>query len=110
MDDYCDQLIDVIAKQSLVPRFSRSRVKELIANLLPSGNLLLLRARREDRLCIATGIFLAFNDSTFSWGLASRGEDQRLRPNKLLLWYAMRYRKVRGMKKFDMCGQDEYKC
>ena len=109
VDDYYDQLIDVFAKQSLVPRFSRSRVKELIANLLPSGNLLLLRARREDGLGIATGIFPAFNDRMFSWGLASRREDQRLRPNELLLWYAMRYWKAKGMKKLDMCGQDEYK-
>ena len=111
VDDYYDQLIDVFAKQSLVPYYPRSRVKDLITHLLPTENLLLLRARNHDGLCIGTGIFLALNGRAFAWGSASWREYQKLRPNELLRWYAVRYWKARDIKKFDTFGQDksEYK-
>ncbi len=43
VDDYYAQLCDVFAKQSLVPTYSKERVRLLIRHLLPTGNLLLLR-------------------------------------------------------------------
>jgi len=108
-DDYYDQLVDVFAKQSLVPTYPKTRVQELISNLLPTGNLLLLRARREDGLCIGTGIFPSFNDTMIFWGGASWREHQILRPNESIMWYAMRYWKDRGIKKLDMGGGGSYK-
>jgi hypothetical protein len=108
-DDYYAQLKDVFAKQSLVPTYGIDRVRELIKCVYPSGHLLLLRARNPKGLCIATGIFPAFNDTMIAWGAASWREHQNLRPNELLWWYAMRYWKARGVKKFDMGGRGEYK-
>jgi hypothetical protein len=44
-DEYYEQLKDVFAKQSLVPTYSVERVRSLVRNLEPGGNILLLRAR-----------------------------------------------------------------
>lgn len=103
-DDYYDQLCDVFAKQSLVPKYPKTFVQEMIKHLLPTGNLLMLRARSKDGLCIGTGIFPAFNNTMIFWGGASWREHQLLRPNETIMWYAMRYWKSRGIKKFDILG------
>jgi hypothetical protein len=103
-DDYYAQLRDVFAKQSLVPTYGIERVREFIHRLLPTGHLLLLRARSREGLCIATGIFPAFNDTAYFFGGASWRAHQILRPNEPLIWYAMRYWKARGISKFDMGG------
>jgi len=103
-DDYYDQLCDVFAKQSLVPKYPKPLVQVMIKHLLPTGNLLMLRARSEDGLCIGTGIFPAFNDTMIFWGGASWRKHQILRPNESIMWYAMRYWKSRCIKKFDILG------
>jgi hypothetical protein len=108
-DDYYAQLIDVFNKQSLVPTYGIERVKKLINHLHPTGNLLLLRAKNNEGICIATGIFPAFNDTMYFWGAASWRSFQNLRPNELLIWHAMKYWKSRGIKKFDMGGGGDYK-
>jgi hypothetical protein len=107
--DYYDQLLDVFAKQSLVPTYSRKRVELLIKHLLPTGHLLLLRAREPEGRCIATGIFLGMNQNAYFWGNASWRQDQHFCPNEALHWYAMRYWKQRGMCSYDFCGAGEYK-
>lgn len=109
VDDYYDQLTDVFAKQSLVPTYPKTRVQELINHLLPRGNLLLLRARNKDGLCIATGIHTFFNDSAYGWGGASWREYQIFRPNELEQWYAMKSLKARGIKRYDMVGPESHK-
>ena len=110
VDDYYDQLTDVFAKQSLLPTYPESRVREMINQLLPTESLLLLRARNKDGLCIATGIFPGFNNRAYYLGGASWREYQKLRPNEPMIWYAMRYWKARGIKKLDMWGADfDYK-
>ena len=108
-EDYYGQLIDVFAKQSLVPTYSIDRVRELIRHLYPAGSLLLLRARNATGECIATGIFPGFNDTMYGWGGACWRAHYKLRPNEILAWHAMRYWKSRGMKKFDLGGRGEYK-
>jgi len=108
-NDYYEQLKDVFVKQSLVPTYGIGRVQELIKHLQPTGHLLLLRAKNPEGLCIATGIFPAFNDTMYFWGGASWQKHQMLRPNEALMWYAIRYWKAHGMKKFDMGGGGDYK-
>ena len=109
VDDYYSQLIDVFAKQGLTPTYSRERVRSLIECLLPTGRLLLARAKDNQGTCIATGIFPAMNDTMFFWGGASWRLHQHLRPNEAVQWFAMRYWKARGIIKYDMCGGGEYK-
>lgn len=108
-EDFYVQLEDVFAKQSLVPTFDRRRVQLLVKHLLPTGRLLLVRARDPEGTCIATGIFPAMNTHMYFWGGASWRAHQHLRPNEAVQWYAMRYWKSRGIPFYDMVGGGEYK-
>jgi Acetyltransferase (GNAT) domain len=108
-DEYYEQLKDVFAKQSLVPTYSVERVRALVRNLEPGGNVLLLRARDPEGKCIATGIYPGFNQIAEFWGNASFRAYQSLRPNEACHWYAMRYWKKRGATIFDWGGEGTYK-
>lgn len=111
--DYYDQLRDVFLKQRLVPPYSEEHVRALCRHLLPTGRLLLLRARDSRGTCIATGIFPAIGATAYFWGNASYRQHQLLRPNETLHWYAMRYWKARGVRFYDWMGagrqRDDYK-
>jgi hypothetical protein len=108
-DDYYLHLTDVFAKQSRVPLYGPERVRALIDCLLPSGRLLLLRAREPGGTCIATLITPAMNRTMYYWGAASLRQYQSLRPNEPLMWYAMRYWKNRGIQFCDMVEDWPYK-
>lgn len=108
-EDYFEQLKDVFAKQGLVPTYRLDRVKQLIAHLHPTGQLLLLRARDRSGRCIATGIFPYLNGVMSFWGGASWRQSQNLRPNQALQWYALRHAKANGVHTYDMGGGGEYK-
>jgi hypothetical protein len=108
-EDYSAQLKDVYAKQGLVPHYGVNRVRALIKHLYPTGMLLLLRARDPEGRCIATGVFPAMNQTVFYWGGASWRQYQKLYPNHLLHWYAMRYWKKRGIRIYNMVGAHEFK-
>ncbi|GIW04816.1 MAG: hypothetical protein KatS3mg059_1436 [Thermomicrobiales bacterium] len=108
-DEFYDQLREVFLRQGLVPTYDVERVRALIRHLQPAGMLLLLRARDPEGRCIATGIFPAFNDMMFFWGGASYRAFQHYRPNEALHWYAMRYWKARGVRRYDLGGYMDYK-
>ncbi len=108
-DEYFAQLEEVFAKRQLTPTYDKRRIQILLEHLLPSGQLLLLRARDTAGRCVATGIFPALNDTAYYWGGASWRADQALSPNEAIQWYAMRYWKARGMTRYDMCGGGLYK-
>jgi hypothetical protein len=71
VDDYYSQLRGVFTKQHLVPTYGMGRVSARIRHLLPTGNVLLLRALDADGHCIATGNFPAMYDRAYFWGAAS---------------------------------------
>jgi hypothetical protein len=108
-DEYYEQLKDVFAKQNLVPTYSVERVRALVKNLEPSGNVLLIRARDPEGKCIASGIYPGFNKIAEFWGNASFRAYQNLRPNEACHWYALRYWKQRGAEIFDWGGEGTYK-
>jgi 16S rRNA G966 N2-methylase RsmD len=108
-EDYSAQLKDVYAKQGLVPHYGVNRVRALIKHLFPTGMLLMLRARDSEGRCIATGVFPAMNQTVFYWGGASWRQYQKLYPNHLLHWFAMRYWKKHGMSTYNMVGTMEFK-
>lgn len=108
-DDYYAQLRDVFARQGLVPTYGIGRVRALIECLLPTGDLLLLRARDRVGRCVATGIFPAGHGTMYFWGGASWGDRLAEHPNEPLHWHAMRYWKRRGMTGYDMGGGGQYK-
>ena len=107
-EDYYRQLVEVFGRQNLVPTFNQKRVEKLIEHLLPTGNLLLLRARDPKGKCVATGLWVGMNRLAQFWGNASIRSHQHLRPNEALHWYAIRYWKNRGIKVL-MWGGGEYK-
>ena len=110
VEEYYTQLVDVFAKQNLVPTYGIDRVQELVRHIQPTGNLLLLRARDSGGQSIATGIFLFISPTTmYFWGGASWRSYQTLRPNDLLMWTAMKLGKARGMQIMDLGGSGEYK-
>jgi hypothetical protein len=108
-DEYYEQLKDVFSKQRLVPTYDLRRVRELIRCLLPTGNLLLLRARDREGRCIATGIFPHMNGVIYFWGGASWRQYQSMRPNEAIQWHAMKIGKRKGLRLYDMGGSGEYK-
>ena len=108
-DDYAAQLQDVFAKQGLAPHYGAARVRALIKHLMPTGMLLLVRARDAEGHCIATGIFPAAGKVAFYIAGASWRQYQKLYPNELVHWYAVRYWKQRGMEVFNMVGTMDFK-
>jgi len=108
-DEYYEQLKDVFAKQGLVPTYDVERVRALVRNMEPSGNVLLLRARDPEGKCIASGIFPGFNQIVEFWGNASFRAYQGFRPNEYIQWYVMRYWKNRGATIYDWGGEGTYK-
>jgi len=108
-DEYYEQLVDVFAKQKLVPTYTVERVRTLIEHLEHTSRVLFLRARDPEGNCVATGIFPGFNKIAEFWGNASFRSSQILRPNELMHWYAMRYWKGRGAEIYDWGGEGKYK-
>lgn len=108
-DDYYNQLKDVFAKQGSVPHIPADRTRALVKHLLPTGNLLMLRARDPEGHCIGTGLFPALNQAAFYWGGASWRQYQKLYPNELLQWHAIRHLKQRGIRKYNMVGTMDFK-
>jgi CelD/BcsL family acetyltransferase involved in cellulose biosynthesis len=108
-DDFYAQLVDVFAKQNLKPHFGIERVRVLIEELLPTGNLLLLRARLSGGECVATGIFPVFNRAAYFWGGASFRSGQSARPNEAIMWHAIRAVRDRGAEELDFGGDAAYK-
>jgi len=108
-NEYAAQLQDVLAKQSLAPHYGAERVRAMIKHLLPTGMLLLVRARDPEGHCIATGIFPAAGKAAFYVGGASWRQYQKFYPNELVIWHAVRYWKQRGMEVFNMVGVMDFK-
>ncbi len=108
-DDYHEQLKHVFQVKQLPPPFEAQRVRDLITFLFPTGRLLLLRARNDQGICIATGIFPAMNETMYAWGSASWRQYSNVRPNEALFWHAMKYWRRHGMRTCDLVGEVHYK-
>lgn len=108
-EQYYEQLIDVFAKQGLIPTYSLKKVKCLLNNMRNTSNVLCLRVRDPDGKPIASSIFFGMNERFYFWGGASLRPYQHYRPNEYMLWYAIRYWRNKGMKVFDMVGERDYK-
>jgi lipid II:glycine glycyltransferase (peptidoglycan interpeptide bridge formation enzyme) len=108
-DEFAAQFKDVFAKQGMVPHFGADRIRAMIRNVHPTGMLLLLRARDPEGRCIATGIYPAMHETAFYNNGASWRQYQKLRPNESLHWYAMRYWKRKGMRRYNMEGFMSFK-
>ncbi len=109
-DEYYAQYQEVNARKSLPPYYGLDFVRQMIAHLLPTGNLLMLRARTPDGVSIATHIDLVFNRVAVAWGSASRKEYLSFRPNELIYWYVMKKVKSMGIEVFHLAdGVKQFK-
>lgn len=106
-EEYYDQYTDALAKHSIVPAYSLDYVQKMIEVLLPTGYLLLMRARNLEGICIATGIFLALNRTAVFWGAASWRQYQSLRPNEPLAWAGIQKLKEKGIQELHFGGEAE---
>jgi len=95
-DEYFAQLQEINARKSLPHYYGLNFVRQMIIHLLPTGNLLLLRARNSEGVSIATHIDLVFNKVAVGWGAASWQKYRDLNPNELLEWYGMKKMKAMG--------------
>lgn len=109
VEDYYSQLMDVFAKQNMLPTYTLEKVRLLVSTIAPS-NILCLRVFTPDHsLCIASSIFLGYNGIFYFWGCASLREYQKYRPNEYMIWTAIQYWRNKGYKLFDMVGIRDYK-
>lgn len=108
-EEYYNQLIDVFAKQNLVPTYTVDKVKCLLRHLSKSNSVCCLRVRDPEGKSIATSIFPGFNKKMFFWGGASLRAYQHYRPNEYMIYRAMSYWRARGCTQFDMVGNRAYK-
>jgi len=106
--EYYEQLKEVFAKQNLVPTYSLSKVLDLFYSL-SSEQLLCLRVRTPDGVCIATTIWVAHNERVYFWGAASYRKFQGYRPNESMIWYAIKNFREKGYRYLDMYGERDYK-
>jgi len=105
-DEYYAELVDVFARQRLVPSYSAGRVRSLLEVL--RGSVLSLRIKNGDKT-IATGVFPYDNRSAYIFGAASWRKFQGLYPNELLYWTAMDMFAKKGIPQLDMCGDGSFK-
>jgi hypothetical protein len=71
-DEFYEQLVEVFARQGLVPTYSADRVRQLIRFLQPSGHVLLVRVRAPTGDSLATAILIGRNRTAVLWGAAFR--------------------------------------
>jgi lipid II:glycine glycyltransferase (peptidoglycan interpeptide bridge formation enzyme) len=95
VDEYFAQHQAVMARKSLKPLYSLNFIRQMITHFLPTGNLLLLRAKNPDGVCIATHIDLVFNKVAVYWGGAGWPDYFRLHSSELIYWHSMM--KVKSM-------------
>ena len=107
MDEYHAQFEEVMTRHSLAPVHNIDYLHMMYKKFSTTNNLLLLRARDADGLCIATQIYLVLNKLAVGWGAASWHKHQHLRPNEQLVWYGLKNMKARGVQLLHVGGQAE---
>ena len=108
-EEYYNQLIDVFAKQDLVPSYSLEKVKNIMHTFSGTDKILCLRVKNPEGASIASSIFFGFNKKAFFWGGASYREHQHYRPNEYMIWTAIKYWREKGCEVLDMVGDRAYK-
>ena len=108
-EEYYTQLLDVFAKQNLVPTHGVDLIKKMLKHLSEANNILCLRVRDPEGLSIATSIYPGFNKKFFFMMGASLRPYQQYRPNEYMIYTAMKYWRDRGCEEFDMVGIRPYK-
>ena len=109
IDNYYDQLIDVFAKQYLIPTHRKDDIRDQILALFNADKILLLEAVSSENNYLAS-ILIAFdNKIAFGLGTASYKKYQKLCPNEPLWFEAITQLKNKGISMFELGGRRYYK-
>jgi hypothetical protein len=99
----------VFARQGLAPTYPVERVRQMIAEVLPSGHLKLLVVRSPTDEAVATAISAGRGRMAITVGTAFDRSDRRYHPMSLARWETMRSWKQAGAEEFDFGGGGDYK-
>jgi hypothetical protein len=103
-EEYHRQLVDVFAASALVPTYGVDRVRALIENVGPSGQLLVLQVRDARDDPVATLLTVGRGSRATLWGLSWYRAAARLHPIEPLQWAAMQRWRERGAATYDLDG------
>ena len=109
-ENYYNQLIEVFAKQGLKPTYEKNRIIYLAESLSLGKDLLLYEAYLEDnKTCVATRLFVRTETLAVYYGAASYQKYQKLCPNELLMYTAIKEIHSLGTKEMEFGGGRKYK-
>lgn len=109
-ENYYKQLLDVFGKQGLMPTYDKQRIIYLCESLELGNELLLFEAYLPDGVtCVATGLFICNQNLAIYYGAASYGEYQKMCPNELLMYEAIKQMSELGIREMEFGGGRTYK-
>ena len=110
VDVFYSQITDVFAKQRLLPNYDIKKIYDMADALKDNPELVFAtQVYDPDGTCIASSIYLGFNEWCYSLATASYRSGQWYLPNEKCRWLGMCYWKDKGATSFDMVGFREYK-
>jgi lipid II:glycine glycyltransferase (peptidoglycan interpeptide bridge formation enzyme) len=105
-----DQLLDVFAQQNLRPNYNKTKLYDMVEAMKDHPErVLAIQVYSPENICIASALYLGFNDWCYSLSSASYKRYQHYLPNEIIRWYGINYWKDRGISNFDLVGYREYK-
>ncbi len=108
LDHYYALLEEVFEKSNMRPTYSKERVRLLIKELLPSGNLILTWVKYKGAVA-ACYIDIIYGDWLHSFGCVSARDYLEFYPNELARFHVMCTARERGALYYDMTGGGTYK-
>lgn len=110
VDIHYDQMLDVFAKQNLRPNYDKSKLYDMAEALKDHPErVLAMQVYLPEKNCIASSLYLGFNDWCYSLSSPSYREFQNYLPNEGIRWYGINHWKNKGVSNFDLVGYREYK-
>jgi hypothetical protein len=110
IEEYYSELLEVFARQQSKPHYSKEKIIFLSQAFATSPEkVLCLKALDGSGSCIGTLISFGTTTTFYLWGLASRTNGLKSRPNESLIWSCIMYWKKRGATVFDMVGERDFK-
>lgn len=109
LDVYYAQLLDVFGKQGLKPTHNLKDISLMVNTMVQSNKILMMESVSTEGIGMASGFFLYDNDFAFYAGGASFQRFQKLCPNEILIFEALKGLKELGVRTVEFGGGRRYK-
>ncbi len=109
LDVYYAQLLDVFAQQGLKPTHNLKDISVMVNTMVQSNKILMMESVSSEGIGIASGFFLYDNNFAFYAGGASFKRFQKLCPNEILIFEALKGLKELGVRIVEFGGGRKYK-